>query len=72
MKILYRLLLNSCLFFLVVILDNKDHPRYDDKFDAALNNSLAYINARVLRNTFVKLVVQKVTVDPRGIFENGE
>ena len=65
-----HLMTNFCFFFLV-ILESKDHPRFDKGFDRALHNSLAYVNTYVLRHTFIKLVVEKVIVDPHGIFQNG-
>ena len=62
---------NLCSIILV-ILESKDQPSFKDGFDTAIRNSLAYVNTRVLGNTFVKLVIDRILVDPQGIFENGE
>ena len=57
---------------ILVILESKDQPSFRDGFDTAIRNSLAYVNTRVLGNTFVKLVINRIVVDSQGIFENGE
>jgi len=54
----------------IVILESKDQPSFRDGFDTAIRNSLAYVNTRVLGNTFVKLVINRIVVDSQGIFEN--